>query len=205
MTNHFINLAIACFVLCLLTRCDSVKQNNQVTDIDGNAYRTIAIGNKVWMAENLRTTRYRNGDLITHIQDAAAWGASTSGAYCHYNKDTGHIVTDGRLYNWYAINDKKNIAPEGWHIPTEEEITALVSWFEKDTASAKIFKVHALAGYRSIDGGTFHTRRFNGYWWSATRSFEMYDWSTRLFTGFADIQRNGYEAGYGLAVRCVKD
>lgn len=205
MIKHYINLTIACFCLCLLTHCGNGDQQNRVTDIDGHAYRTITIGNKVWMAENLRATHYRNGDPVSHIPDTAGWRASTTGAYCDYNNDTGQVLTYGRLYNWYAINDKRNIAPEGWHIPTDEEIADLVSRLEKDAASAAKFKLNGLAGYRHFDGGTFHTRAFNGYWWSVTRSFETYDWSPRLFTGFADVQRNGYEGGYGLAIRCVKD
>jgi uncharacterized protein (TIGR02145 family) len=201
------NTARILLLICIifLSYCKTGNRNNQVTDIDGNVYQTITIGNQLWMAENLRVTRYRNGEPISHVPDTAAWAACTTGAYCHYNNDTSYIPDYGRLYNWYAINDSRNIAPEGWHVPTNEEIAALVTWLQTDTASAAIFKVKGLAGYRHATDGSFHTLAFNGYWWSATRSFEIYDWSPRLFTGFADVQRNDYEARYGLAVRCVKD
>ncbi|WP_207515350.1 fibrobacter succinogenes major paralogous domain-containing protein [Longitalea luteola] len=188
-----------------LTHCTTGKADNQVTDIDGHVYATVTIGNKVWMAENLRVTRYRNGDLIPHIEDTTAWSTSTTGAWCNYNNDAGNAAIYGRLYNWYAINDSRNIAPEGWHIPTDEEIAALISLLETKPAMAEIVKAKGLGGYRFCNGGSYHTIDFNGYWWSATRSYEIYDWSSRLFTGFADVQRNRYESNFGLAVRCVKD
>lgn len=198
--SYVLSIAIA-----LLFACCTTSNNNTVRDIDGHEYPTLTIGKQIWMAENLRVTRYRNGDAIPNITDTTAWNACTSGAYCNYNNDTRDVATHGRLYNWHAINDSRKIAPEGWHIPTDEEIATLVAWLEKDTNSADKIKANGLSGYRHCHGGTYHTRGFNGYWWSANRSFEIYDWSPRLFTGFADVQRNRYEAVYGLAIRCVKD
>lgn len=189
----------------LLTHCTSTHTGNQVTDIDGHIYATITIGNKVWMAENLRVTRYRNGDPILLIEDSAAWSTTTSGAWCHYNNDTGNTALYGRLYNWYAINDSRNIAPAGWHIPTDDEIAELVTLLETNPDLAPKLKSKGLGGYRFCNGGSYHTIDFNGYWWSVTRSYEIYDWNYRLYTGFADVQRNRYESNYGLSVRCVKD
>lgn len=190
--------------IALLFTCCTTSHNNTARDIDGHEYPILAIGKQIWMAENLRVTRYRNGDTISYITDTAAWSACTTGAYCNYNNDTGNVATHGRLYNWHAINDSRKIAPEGWHIPTDEEIATLVAWLAKDTTSAETIKAKGLSGYRHRQG-TYHTRDFNGYWWSNSRSFEIYAWSPRLFTGFADVQRNRYEGSYGLAVRCVKD
>lgn len=206
MKNEYTHCSYALLMaIALLFTCCTTSNNNTVRDIDGHEYPIITIGKQIWMAENLRVTRYRNGDTIPLITDTAAWSACTKGAYCNYNNDTGNIATHGRLYNWHAINDSRKIAPEGWHIPTDEEIATLVAWLEKDTASADTIKAKGLSGYRHCQGGTYHTRGFNGYWWSAGRSFEIYAWSPRLFTGFADVQRNRYEGSYGLAVRCVKD
>jgi len=203
MKTSIIYLSIT--IVFLLTACETKNAHNVVTDIDGHMYPTLTIGNKVWMAKNLQVTHYRNGDPVPNITDSTAWSNSTTGAYCNYNNDTNHVTTYGRLYNWYAIHDNRNIAPEGWHIPTDEEITALVSWLEKDPASVNTLKQNGLGGYRFYSGGSYHTQNFNGYWWSTTRSFELYDWSPRLFTGFADVQRNEYEGHDGLSVRCVKD
>ncbi len=100
-------------------------QNNSLetgtmTDNDGNVYRTVKIGNQWWMAENLRVTHYRNGDLIPNATDAAEWDV-LSGAFCYYDNDKKNAAIYGALYNWYAVDDERNIAPEGWHVPSDEE------------------------------------------------------------------------------------
>ena len=92
-----------------------------VTDIDGNVYQTVRIGDQWWMAENLKVTRYRNGEAIPNVTDKTQWTNLSTGAYCAYNNDNGNITTYGLLYNWYAVDDSRNIAPVGWHVPTDEE------------------------------------------------------------------------------------
>jgi len=96
-----------------------------VTDIDGNVYQTIIIGNQEWMAENLKVTHYRNGDPILHITDNGNWLTTTDGAYSIYDNDSANVNTFGNLYNWYAIDDARGLAPEGWHVPSDEEIKQL--------------------------------------------------------------------------------
>ncbi len=91
-----------------------------VTDIDGNLYSTIRIGNQVWTVENLRTTKYNDGTRISNISDNKRWAASYSGAYCYYDNDPQYKEKYGVLYNWYTIGTGK-LAPEGWHVPTNEE------------------------------------------------------------------------------------
>jgi len=99
-----------------------------VTDIDGNVYKTITIGTQVWMAENLKTTKYRNGTSIPNVTTGNdAWLTLTSGAYCNYNNDANNATTYGRLYNWYAVNTG-NLAPTGWHVPTDAEWTTLTTY-----------------------------------------------------------------------------
>lgn len=196
---------IVIVIIILFRGCACHEPATQVTDIDGNRYPTITIGNKIWMAANLRVTHYRNGDAIPLVIDSNSWRVSVTGSCCYYNNDTTHINNYGMLYNWQAINDNRTIAPEGWHIPTDEEVTALTAALEKDPVLANKLKVNGLSGYRFYTGNNYHTKGFNGYWWSINRSFEIFDWSPRLFSALADVQRNSYEAGYGLAVRCVKD
>ena len=96
-----------------------------VTDIDGNVYQTVIIGNQEWIVENLKVTHYRNGDTIPHLIDNGDWSGTNSGAYCFYNNTPSNFDTYGNLYNWYAVNDSRGLAPEGWHIPTDEEIMQL--------------------------------------------------------------------------------
>ena len=92
-----------------------------IGDTDGNIYRVIKIGNQWWMAENLKVTHYRSGDAIPNVTDNTEWANLTTGAYCNYNNDAGNVATYGRLYNWYAVDDSRNIAPSGWHVPTDAE------------------------------------------------------------------------------------
>ncbi|GAO44879.1 fibrobacter succinogenes major paralogous domain-containing protein [Flavihumibacter petaseus] len=101
------------------------KKQVKCVDVDGNSYRTVKIGDKVWMAENLRVTRYRNGQAIPNVSNATEWKntitATTKGAWCYYDNNTSNNLPYGKLYNWYAVSDTRGLAPKGWHIPTEQE------------------------------------------------------------------------------------
>ena len=103
-----------------------------VTDIDGNIYQTVKIGNQWWMAENLKVTHYRNGEAIPNVTDNATWTGLTTGAYCEYNNDVNNVATYGRLYNWYAVDDSRNIAPAGWHVASDRGVATIgnVSWID---------------------------------------------------------------------------
>lgn len=97
-----------------------------VTDIDGNVYRTVKIGSQWWMAENLKVTHYRNDDAIPNITDNTEWSTHTTGAYCCYNNAPDSAATWGGLYNWHAATDGRNLAPAGWHVPSDAEWQTLL-------------------------------------------------------------------------------
>ena len=111
---------------CLVNADDNT---GSVTDIDGNVYQTVKIGNQVWIVENLRTTKYNDGTPIPLVTDTTAWKALTTPGYCYYNNTThaDSIKKYGALYNWYAVDTKK-IAPKGWHVPTDAEWTILENY-----------------------------------------------------------------------------
>jgi len=92
-----------------------------VIDIDGNEYQTIKIGKQWWMTENLRVIRYRNADSIRHEPDDNEWPVLTEGAYSIYDHHGANIITYGLLYNWFAVGDSRNIAPDGWHVATDDD------------------------------------------------------------------------------------
>lgn len=92
-----------------------------MTDIDGNTYKTVKIGNQWWMAENLKVTKYRNGFSIPEISDSADWANSQVGGYCIYDNGNGNIPAPGYLYNFQTIQNTANIAPEGWRVPTDDD------------------------------------------------------------------------------------
>lgn len=209
------------FLVIFMIAC---KSKNTVEDIDGNIYRTVKIGNQVWMSENLRVTKYKNGDSISNMKDEGEWKNALTGAFCNYGNETPNAAAYGALYNWFAVNDIRGIAPEGWHIPTEAELDTLIKYLKGDTIAAGKLKERGVdhwlntnstaeqetgfsaiaSGYRFADG-TFHTKGSNGYWWLNHSSFEMYAWTPRLFKSFADVFRSEQYKNYGFAVRCIKD
>jgi len=110
-----------------------------VKDIDGNSYKTVRIGDQIWMAENLKVTRYQNGDPIPFAQDYSDWTFTSKGAYCNPHNNESNVKTYGRLYNWYSINDIRGLAPKGWHIPKPYEWDELITYLGgKKIASGKL-------------------------------------------------------------------
>ena len=103
-------------------------EEGTVADVDGNVYHSVTVGTLVWSLENLKVTHYRNSDPIPNVTDNATWSALTSGAYCDYENDPDNSPVYGRLYNWYAVTDSRNIAPEGWHVATASEWMTLINY-----------------------------------------------------------------------------
>ena len=109
-----------------------------VSDIDGNVYHTVKIGKQVWMVENLKNVRYRNGDSIPKVKDKVKWGSLSTGAYSDYNNHFEKSADYGRLYNWYAVNDSRNLAPTGWHVATEAEWAILTTFLNGENVNINI-------------------------------------------------------------------
>jgi uncharacterized protein (TIGR02145 family) len=101
-----------------------------MTDIDGNVYQTITIGNQTWMAQNLMVTKYRNGAAIPNETNDTKWNALATGAQCTYNnnRDSNTVAKFGRLYNFYAVTDQRNLAPTGWHVASDSEWATLINY-----------------------------------------------------------------------------
>ena len=141
-------LLIAGFVMILTTSCKKSESttdptqttNSTVKDIDGNSYTTVTIGSQVWMVENLKTTKYRNGDLIPNVTDGIQWGNLTTGGYCNYNDDSAIGNKHGKLYNWYAMNDSRNIAPIGWHVPSDADWSKLTIYIGANLGTSGTFE-----------------------------------------------------------------
>lgn len=113
-----------------------------VTDVDGNTYSTAAIGSQVWMAENLRTTKYRDGSAIPEVTVNAAWQGLSIGTWCNYGNYSGNNATFGKLYNWHAVNDARGLCPQGWHVPTDAE------WKTLETTLGMLASEVNITGYR---------------------------------------------------------
>lgn len=124
-------LILAGFVMAVLYSCsddDTKPASDTVSDIDGNTYKTVIIGDQEWMAENLRVSKYNNGDAIPAGLSGTDWGSTTSGAYAVYNNDDDMLEAYGKLYNWFAVDDSRGLCPEGWSVPSDEDWTQLVNY-----------------------------------------------------------------------------
>lgn len=211
------------FSAAITTFAQQLKKT--VVDIDGNVYHTVKIGKQVWMIENLKTTRYRNGDTIPNVTDIELWANLTTGAYCSYNNNDSNAAIYGHLYNWFAVNDQRDIAPKGWHIPTKKEWLTLVMylggdsiaggklkekdtvfWYSPNAGATNEFGFTALpGGYRFHIGG-FEGMGFYGVFWSATESTATNAWSINFYTMYGFVDYDGTtNKNYGLSVRCIKD
>ena len=134
--------------------------------------KEVKIGQQVWMAQNLNVDKFRNGDIIPEAKTAAEWekaGENKQAAWCYYNNDPSNGITYGKLYNWYAVNDPRGLAPKGWHIPSDKEWTDLTDYLGgKEQAGAKMKSKEGWiengngtneSGFNGLPGGY---RRFNG-------------------------------------------
>jgi uncharacterized protein (TIGR02145 family) len=195
-----------------------------LTDQDGNIYKTVTIGTQTWMAENLRTTKYRDGTAIPNVTDNTAWFALTTGAYCTYNNTTklDSIATFGRLYNWYAVNTGK-LCPTGWHVPSDAEWTTLTTYLGGETiAGGKLKETGTMhcssantgatneTGFTALSGGVryyvaFINIVYTGYWWSATEDDARNAWCRNMYDNNSFVLRDSGIKEFGLSVRCVKD
>ena len=145
----------------------NVTVNRTVTDIDGNTYRTVKIGNQWWMAENLKVTHYRNGDPIPNVTDDAKWSILSTGAYCYYNNNADNAVTYGLIYNWYAGTDGRHIEPAGWHVPSDDEwkeLEIFLGMSQSEADSIFVFwsdwrGVDANVGGKLKETGTTHWKK----------------------------------------------
>lgn len=180
----------------------------------------VAICNQVWQTRNLDVSTYRNGDPIPQVTDPAIWNSLTTGAWCYYNNDPVNGTIYGKLYNAYAVNDPRGLAPQGWHVPTEAEWTTLVDclggpniaggkmkaigfdyWVSPNTAATNSSGFTALGAGKRNEIGTFS--EFNRYaeWWSSpqtTYTLHLDHNSGATFNYYNLLKR-------GESVRCVRD
>lgn len=195
-------------------------------DQDGNVYKTVTIGTKTWMAENLRTTKYNDGTAIPNVTGNDEWSNLTTGAYCNYNNTSNveSIASYGRLYNWASVNTGK-LAPKGWHIPTDAEWTQLTDYLGgTNVAGGKLKETGAThwestnmgatneSGFTALPGGLrniygiFTDIGKSGQWWSATESGASTAWNRNIvfYNSFVSSSVSSKNV-VGNSVRCVKD
>jgi uncharacterized protein (TIGR02145 family) len=195
-----------------------------ITDIDGNVYHTITIGSQTWMVENLRVTSFRNGDPVLQVTGNTQWCSLNSAACCNYNNDINIAKVYGRLYNWYAVQDTRNLAPVGWHIPTEPEWQTLIDYLGRDTIAGGKLKEAGIShwispnngatnlyGFTALPGGSrgyqgkFYNIEDGGAWWSATEHNSSFSQNISLSFNDAIVHHYNYPKVDGASVRCIMD
>ncbi len=207
-------------------------ETGTVADIDGNVYQTVRIGNQIWMAENLKTTKYRDGTDIPNVTDNTAWTELSTGAYCYYDNESDSAETYGALYNWYAVNNTSGLAPEGWRVPTDDDWKALEmylgmsqsdadgagwrgaeggklkstsGWYNDGNGTDEVGFAALPGGCRLSSNGTFNDVVYRAYFWSASEYDATFAWWRGLTNGSVAVRRHGDGKRDGFSVRCVKD
>lgn len=203
---------------------NGIAFDGQVTDFDGNSYRTIQIGSQEWMAENLRTTKYNDGSVILQTNNYQNWQSSNVGAWCWYDTSAIYEPSYGKLYNWYAVNDSKGLCPTGWHVPTDADWTTLTNFLGGESGAGGKLKEKGLAhwlspnidatnesGFTGLPGGfresngTFFEFGTYGSWWTGTEYQTNFAWYRNLYTINGDVGRFTTGKNPGRAVRCLKN
>jgi uncharacterized protein (TIGR02145 family) len=195
-----------------------------VTDIDGNVYQTVQIGNQVWMKENLKVSKYQNGNSIPTGLTNSQWSSTISGAYSICNNFQANDLIYGKLYNWFAVIDSRGLCPTGWHVPSDAEWTILENYLGGQTfAGGKLKSISSLwlspnsdasniSGFCGLPGSLraqsgYEQLGGSGNWWTST------EWPTSpadavfrtLISNGGWISPTGNRKLYGLSVRCLKN
>ena len=197
--------------------------NNEKKAGTKEKFDEVTIVDQIWMSENLDVNHFANGDTIPEAKSNAEWeeaGKLKEPAWCYYNNDSTKANKYGKIYNWYAITDKRGLAPSGWHVPTQADWNKLISnvggksfageriKFKSDQKSEDSNKPDfkgMLAGFRTSDG-RFLNEDIGAYWWSSTESLPMNAWCYRVMS-FSTVLESDWQGGkqMGFSVRCIKD
>ncbi|MFN4854430.1 MAG: fibrobacter succinogenes major paralogous domain-containing protein, partial [Bacteroidota bacterium] len=188
-------------------------------------YNTIVIGTQEWMAENLKASHYRNGDAIPVVADSATWVNTLNGATCFYDNDSAaNNCAYGKLYNWYAASDVRNLCPAGWHVPTDAEWTTLTTflggenvaggkmkstgtqyWLSPNAAADNSSGFSGLPGGNRYFDGVFSNIGDYGHWWSCTEFSTNNAWYRSMNYHNGAVNRLNVSKTYGFSVRCLRD
>jgi len=205
------------------------NQNQTITfnfvacvDLDNNHYSVLQIGLQIWMAENLKTTKYSNGNTIQNVTDNNAWSTIGIGACCDVNNLPSNSDIYGKLYNWYAVNWID--VPTGWHVATDADWTTLTYfllgenvsggklkdkctslWLSPNIGASNESGFSALpSGYRSSNG-TFENEGVTCYWWTSTNYSSEQAWMRYIYSSYNYVGKAPFHKLYGYPVRCVKN
>jgi len=200
----------------------SLSAQSFVEDIDGNQYVTTTIGTQTWMAQNLRVTKYNNGDPIPNVQDAASWSAQNIGAWSHYNNDSVYDYDLGKLYKFYTTEDARGLCPDGWRMPTREDWEELRDYLGGEEIAASGLKATGGAhywtepmvgdntyGFNGVGGGvrtesgSYNSLGTRGIWWTSTKG-NTGSIAVAMYNDSNELKIIGILRGDGASVRCIQ-
>ncbi len=182
----------------------------------------VQIGTQVWMTKNLNVSRYRNGDIILQVTDTIQWRNLSTGAWCYYANNTANGTIYGKLYNWYAVNDSRQLAPTGYHVPSDAEWNTLITFLGGQPVAGGKMKTTTLwnspnagannsSGFTGLPGGllieygTFNKIGIAGYWWSTTELNATFVRYCALSYDHSYAFPSSYYKTSGFSVRCLRD
>jgi uncharacterized protein (TIGR02145 family) len=217
-------LTIVDLVLCSGCKKIDTDSDSLVYDICGNVYHIVTIGTQDWLDENLKTTKYQTGDPIEEVTDSIQWSRSGIGAYCFFRNDSTNSDLYGPLYNWYAVNDSRNIAPAGWHVASDEDWRTLIDhlggdstsggklkergtnhWYSPNSGATNVNGFTALPGGYRYSNGEFRDFKSYGAWWSSTGINGSLAWRIGMMYNSGSVNRATRGLRLGFSVRCVRD
>lgn len=191
-----------------------------VKDIDGNSFNIVKIGTQEWMGENLNVSRFRNGDIIEEAKTPGEWimlVREGKPAWClQHDNNSGKY---GKLYNWYAVNDPRGLAPKGWHVPSDEEWKKLTDYLGGEISAAFSLRATGLkssgenneTGFSGLPAGfcnpegIFSGLGSHGYWWTSSEVSGTLAWGRFLDYARSSVNSMVWKKDNGLSVRCLKD
>ena len=202
---HFIAIVLIASVLSAFMGLDSIYEEQAI-------YDQIKVGEQIWMTENLNVDKFRNGDLIPHAKTDSEWQSARDNrkpAWCYFENNPVNGEKYGKLYNWFAVNDPRGLAPKGWHVPSYDEWKQLNKkgmksdngWNNERSNDDKSSGFSALPGGCRIHWGKFSVAGEFAFWWSSEGG-QMFAFGVEL-RSYARIEQ--YDKGDGLSVRCIKD
>lgn len=184
----------------------------------------VKIGDQVWMSSNCDVDKFRNGAPIPHAKTKEEWvsaGENKQPAWCYYENDPENGQKYGKLYNWFAVNDPRGLAPEGWHVPSDKEWTELTDHFGEAQGIGRILKsstgwmlpgngtneseFSALPGGFRYDDGTFAIIGISGGWWCSFDATDDSAWARIMGYKSDDVVKDYCKKNEGMSVRCIKD
>ena len=207
----FVFMPMLLFFVSNYSKIYAQNDSNILIDIDGNTYKTEALGHQTWMVENLKTTKLNDGTEILNVTDVTEWVRTTKPAYSWCENNISNKSIYGGYYNWHVVNTGK-LCPEGWHVPTDNDWTLLFEFLGGNDFAFQALKERELfaiqGGYRYgyyWGLGEFYEKDINGYWWTATVVTGTHVWSRTISYKNSKIYRSYFTKNNGFCVRCIKN